>query len=85
MALQNDPVACLDYVFLFIGEFLSDWTTMLMLAVLLGLLLKLRADQKKARAAEYAAQMIKLDDRRQLDRHQNSTRGVEDAGWVNRS
>ncbi len=85
MSLQNDPVACLDAVFLFIGEFLSDWTTMLMLAVLLGLLLKLRADQKKARAAEYAAQMIKLDDRRQQDRHQNSIRGVEDAGWVNRS
>lgn len=60
----DDPVVCIDAVALFIGEFLKDGTTLAMLAVLFVLLLRLRADQKKAKSAEYARQMLKLETQR---------------------
>lgn len=61
---RDDPVVCIDAVALFIGEFLKDWTTMGMLAILLALLLKLRADQRKQREQAYAQQLAAYDERR---------------------
>jgi hypothetical protein len=60
----GDPLACIDFVFLLIGEFLKDWTTMGMMALLLGLLLKMRIDQNKARDLAYHRQMESYDDKR---------------------
>lgn len=54
---SGDPVACIDFVILFIAEFLKDWTTLAMLAILLGLLLRLRADRRKAREEVFARQV----------------------------
>lgn len=54
---RSDPVVCIDFMFLLIGEILKDWTTMAMMAVLLGLLLKHRSDTQKARDDIYAKQM----------------------------
>ena len=82
---QGDPLLCIDFVVLFIGAFLSDWTTLAMLAVLLGLLLKLKADQKKARAADYARQLMALDDQRQKTRHQHIAWVVEDGQQTKQS
>lgn len=65
---RTDPVVCIDSVALFIGEFLKDWTTLGMLALLLGLLLKLRHDQHRAREAAYAEQMAAYDKQRQQSR-----------------
>lgn len=62
---RDDPVVCIDTVALFIGEFLKDWTTLGMLAILLALLLKLRSDQRKQREAAYAEQLAAYDERRQ--------------------
>ena len=61
---RDDPVVCIDAVALFIGEFLKDWTTLAMLAILLALLLKLRADQRKQREKAYALQLADYDERR---------------------
>lgn len=66
-ACRTDPVACLDFVALFIGEFLKDWTTLGMMALLLALLFKLRADQQRAREAEYARQLLVHAEQRQYD------------------
>ena len=71
---RDDPVVCIDAVAVFIGEFLKDGTTMAMLAALFVLLLRLRADQKKAKSAEYARQMLKLETRR-------SGEGVRSTTW----
>ena len=54
---RGDPVVCIDFVILFVVEFLKDWTTLAMLAVLLALLLRLRADRQKADAAAYVGQI----------------------------
>jgi hypothetical protein len=62
---RDDPVVCIDAVALFIGEFLKDWTTLGMLAILLALLLKLRADQRAQREKEYAQQLEAYDEQRQ--------------------
>ncbi len=61
---RDDPVVCIDTVALFIGEFFKDWTTMGMLAILLVLLLKLRADQRIQREKAYAQQLEACDERR---------------------
>ncbi|MBU0750541.1 MAG: hypothetical protein KJ787_01630 [Gammaproteobacteria bacterium] len=71
---RDDPVVCIDAVAVFIGEFLKDWTTLAMLAVLFVLLLRLRADQKKAKSAAYARQMLKLE-------AQRSSEGARSATW----
>jgi hypothetical protein len=60
----GDPVRCIDFVTLFIVEYLKDWTTLAMLLLLLGLLLRLRADRQKAAEAAYAAQLGIYDDKR---------------------
>ena len=46
---SGDPLVCIEFVVLGIGEFLKDWTTLAMLALLLGLLFKLRVDRRRAR------------------------------------
>lgn len=60
----GDPLACIEFVILGIGEFLKDWTTMAMLAVLLVLLLRMRADRARAKEAEYARLLSGYADRR---------------------
>ena len=60
----GDPLACIEFLILGIGEFLKDWTTMAMLAVLLILLLRLRADGVRAREAEYEKRLSGYAERR---------------------
>lgn len=62
---RDDPVVCIDTVALFIGEFLKDWTTLGMLAILLALLLKLRGDQRAQREKKYVQQLEAYDEQRQ--------------------
>lgn len=54
----------IDWTVLFVIEFLKDWTTMAMLAVLLGLILKVRNDRQKGCDEAYA---IRWGNRRRLD------------------
>ncbi len=63
----GDPLVCIEFVVLGIGEFLKDWTTLGMLALLLGLLLRFRADRAKAREDAYGRQLAAYDDRRGQD------------------
>jgi len=60
----GDALVCIEFAVLALGEFLKDWTTMVMLLLLLGLFLKLRADRRKAREAVYARQLEAYDDKR---------------------
>ena len=60
----GDPLLCIEFVVLATGEFLHDWTTMAMLALLLGLLFRLRADRRKAREAAYARRLAAYDEKR---------------------
>ncbi|MDP2826242.1 MAG: hypothetical protein Q8O52_26580 [Sulfuritalea sp.] len=66
----SDPLLCIEFAVLAIGEFLKDWTTVAMLAVVLGLLLRLRADKQKARDDAYAEQLGAYEDRRRHERRQ---------------
>jgi len=63
---------------LFIGEFLKDWTTLAMLAILLGLLLQWRADRRKAAEAAYARRLKAYDDKRSEEVVRAATWVVED-------
>lgn len=81
---RGDPVACIDFAVLFVGEFLKDWTTMALLAILLGLLLKLRSDQATAREFAYAMQMQAYDDRRNGDQAATGTWEIKDGKLVER-
>ena len=63
-ACGGDPLVCIEFVVLGIGEFLKDWTTLGMLAVLLVLLLRFRADRAKACEDAYARQLAAYDDKR---------------------
>jgi hypothetical protein len=60
----GDPLVCIEFVVLGIGEFLKDWTTMGMLAILLGLLLRFRSDRAKAREDAYGRHLAAFDSRR---------------------
>ncbi len=60
----GDPLVCIEFAAHFVGEFLKDWTTMAMLALLLGLLLRLRADRRREAEAAYARQLAAWADRR---------------------
>lgn len=84
MRCGNDPVVCLDFLILFIGEFLKDRITMTLLAALLVLLFKLRVDQRKSRELAYAEQLIELDKKRKQERKLSSTWEVVDGKWVER-
>ena len=63
-ACGGDPLVCIEFVVLGIGEFLKDWTTLAMLALLLGLLLKLLADREQARDEDYARRLGAYADKR---------------------
>lgn len=60
----GDPLECIEFVVLVVTEFLKDWTTLAMLTLLLGLLLKERADRQRAREAAYARRLDAYADRR---------------------
>lgn len=60
----GDPLVCIEFVIMGIGEFLKDWTTLAMLLLLLGLLLQLRADRQKAAEDAYGRQLEAYDDKR---------------------
>ena len=49
---NGDPVVCIDFVFLFVAEYLKDWATLAMLSLLLVLLLRLRAERQAVRDAQ---------------------------------
>ena len=61
---SGDPLVCIEFVVLGIGEFLKDWTTIAMLVLLLGLLVKLRADRQRARDEAYARRLAAYDEKR---------------------
>lgn len=60
----RDPLVCIEFVVWGIGEFLKDWTTMAMLAVLLALLLRFRAARMSAREADYAKRLAAYAEKR---------------------
>ena len=60
----GDPLVCIDWLVVFIGEFLKDWTTLAMLAILLVLLFRLRSDQTRAKEDEYARHLAEFDQKR---------------------
>ncbi|KAF0166593.1 MAG: hypothetical protein FD157_541 [Rhodocyclaceae bacterium] len=74
----GDPLVCIEFAVLTIGEFLKDWTTIAMLLLLLGLLLRVRADRQKARDEAYAAQLAAYDEKRREEETQARTWAVED-------
>jgi hypothetical protein len=61
---RDDLQVCIDFIVLSIGDFLTDWTTLAMLAILLGLLLRLRVDRQRAREAAYASRLQTYDRKR---------------------
>lgn len=73
----GDPLVCIEFVVLGIGEFLKDWTTLGMLALLLGLLLRFRADRAKAREDAYGRQLGAYDDRRGEDEQAGAAQTAE--------
>ena len=60
----GDPLECIEFLALVVTEFLKDWTTLAMLALLLGLLLRLRADRQRARDEDYARRLGAYADKR---------------------
>ena len=66
----GDPLVCIEFVILGIGEFLKDWTTLAMLLLLLGLLLRERADRQKARDEAYATRLEAYDEKRREEETQ---------------
>jgi hypothetical protein len=63
----SDPLVCIEFVVWGLGEFLKDWTTLAMLAVLLTLLIKERADRQRRREAAYARELLASQERRALE------------------
>lgn len=78
---RDDPMICIDFTVLLLGEFLKDWTTLAMMAILLGLLLKLRADQQRKRRLLYGEQMENFIDKRAQSRPA-AVWEVKDGKWV---
>lgn len=77
----GDPLVCIEFAIHFVAEFLKDWTTLAMLALLLGLLLRLRADRQRASDEAYARQLAAYADRRGAEGEaQDWTVGGDDAG-----
>jgi hypothetical protein len=60
----GDPVWCIDFAALFLVEYLKDWSTLAMLAILLVLLLVRRAQQRQAAEDAYAKRLGDYDDKR---------------------
>lgn len=73
----GDPLVCIEFVILGIGEFLKDWTTLAMLLLLLGLLLRERVDRQKARDESYATRLEAYDEKRREEETQARTWAVE--------
>jgi len=73
----GDPLICIEFVVMVIGEFLKDWTTIAMLLLLLGLLLRERADRQRARDTAYAEQLAAYDEKRREEETQARTWAVE--------
>jgi len=63
----GDPLVCIEFVVRGIGDFLSDWTTLGLMAILLGLLLRLRADRQTALDAAHAARMGSYEEARRAE------------------
>jgi hypothetical protein len=84
MTLQcrDDPMVCIDFTILLMGEFLKDWTTLAMMAVLLALLLKLRADQQRKRRLLYGEQMESFVDKRAQNQQATAAWEVKNGKWV---
>jgi hypothetical protein len=84
MTLQcrDDPMVCIDFAVLLVGEFLKDWTTLAMMAILLGLLLKLRANKQQKRRIIYATQMEDFVDKRIQGQQKATTWEVKNGKWV---
>lgn len=70
---RDDPLVCIEFVVVGIGEFLKDWTTMAMFALLLALLLKLRADRQRAKEQAYAAQLVVYEETLRIERERGMT------------
>lgn len=64
LSCRDDLQVCIDFIVVSIGDFLTDWTTLAMLAILLGLLLRLRGDRQRAREAAYASRLRTYDQKR---------------------
>jgi|LakWasMet61_LOW9_FD_contig_31_703919_length_647_multi_3_in_0_out_0_2 hypothetical protein len=73
----GDPLICIEFVVMVIGEFLKDWTTIAMLLLLLGLLLRERADRQRARDEAYAEQLAAYDEKRREEETQARTWAVD--------
>lgn len=77
----GDPLECIEFVVLVVTEFLKDWTTLAMLALLLGLLLKERADRQRMRDEAYGRRLGAYADKRGKEGvAQDWTIGKDDAG-----
>lgn len=63
-ACREDPLVCIDWLALAIGDFLKDWVTMGCLAVLLVILLRERARQQDRKLAEYGRTMLEYEQAR---------------------
>ena len=66
---SGDPLVCIEFVVLGIGEFLQDRTTMGMLEGLLRLLRRFRADRAKTREDAYGKHLAAFDSRRSREAH----------------
>ncbi len=75
-------MVCIDFTVLLVGEFLKDWTTLAMMAILLILLLKLRADKRQKRRITYATQMEDFVDKRIQSQQTASAWEVKNGKWV---
>lgn len=75
---KDDPLVCIEFVVVGVGEFLKEWTTMAMLVLLLALLLKLRADRQRAKDEAYAAQLLIYEERRRLEYEFDQTWSLDD-------
>ncbi|MDO8346273.1 MAG: hypothetical protein Q7S85_00070 [Rugosibacter sp.] len=73
----GDPVRCIDFAVLFIVEYLKDWTTQAMLAILLVLLFMLRAELQQATEDAYAKRLGAIDDKLREATGQGPGRPVE--------
>lgn len=62
MALcSEDPIVCIDWLAMAIGDFLKDWVTLGCLAVLLVILLRERARHDQRRLDTYSKAMLEYE------------------------
>ena len=86
MALcSEDPIVCIDWLAMAIGDFLKDWVTLACLAVLLVILLRERARHDQRQLDTYSKAMLEYEQAR----HDGSARtswtiGATHAGTAKR-